>query len=483
MNEQITAFIDCYVKEIANDNAAIFAGAGFSRDAGFVNWQELLEGIAKEIGLDSSKEINLVALAQYHCNKYNRNKINTTIFNAFSSNGEIDENHRILARLPIFTYWTTNYDSLIEDALRAEKKVVDVKRKDNDLCLVSAGRDAVVYKMHGDKNSPDEAIIIKDDYESYYKKHGPFLTALSGDLLSKTFLFLGFSFSDPNIDYVLSRLRVENGSNNQRQHYAIMRNVKRTEFKSKADYTYAKCKQDLIIDDMRRRYNITVLLVDDYSEITEILRSIEKKLFRNNIFISGSAKEFGAFTETEAQEFITTLSSRLVKKGYNIISGFGLGVGSSVITGALKEIYSISNATIKNDKLILRPFPQDIQDQDMRKKLFTQYREDMISRAGISVFVFGNRTRKDDHDQVENAYGVVEEFEIAKKFNNLIVPVGCTGWVAKEIWEDVNKNFQQYYPGSDGQLLNCFKKLDQKTDPDKLATAVIEFIDKISLGS
>lgn len=247
--------------------------------------------------------------------------------------------------------------------------------------------------------------------------------------------------------------------------------------------SYAKCKQDLIIDDMRKRYNITVLLVDEFSEITEILRSIEKKLFRNNIFVSGSAQIFDPFTEKEAQDFISTLSGRLVKKGYNIISGFGLGVGSSVITGALREIYSSSNTTIKNDKLILRPFPQDIQDQDMKKKLFTQYREDMISRAGISVFVFGNRGKKGAPDQVENASGVLEELEIARKFNNLIVPVGCTGWVAKEIWNEMNENFLKHYPDADEQLLNCFKKLDLKTKPDKLATAVIEFIDKISLGS
>lgn len=483
MNKQTTDFIERYVKEIKNNNAAIFAGAGFSKGAGFVNWQELLQDVAQDIGLDVSKESNLVAVAQYYCNKNNRSKINRTIFDAFSSNGEADENHKILARLPIFTYWTTNYDSLIEDALRAEKKIVDVKKKDNDFCLVSAGRDAVVYKMHGDKNSPDDAIIIKDDYESYYRKHGAFLTALSGDLISKTFLFLGFSFSDPNIDYVLSRLRVENGENNQREHYAIMRTVLQTEYTSEEEYTYAKCRQALIIDDMRKRYNINVLLVDDYSEITVILKSIEKKFFRNNIFISGSAQIFEPFTETEAQKFISTLSRNLVKKGYNIISGFGVRVGSAVITGALEEIYSFNNTTIKNDRLILRPFPQGIKDDEVRKKCFTQYREDMISRAGVSVFVFGNKAKWDNSGEIIDASGMIEEFEIAKRRNNLIVPVGCTGWVAKMIWNEVNDNFQKFYPHPDEQLIKCFNNLNQKTDLDTLVAAVIEFIDRISISS
>lgn len=46
--------------------------------------------------------------------------------------------------------------------------------------------------MHGDISASDEIIITKDEYESYPLKYAPFVTALSGDLISKTFLFLGF---------------------------------------------------------------------------------------------------------------------------------------------------------------------------------------------------------------------------------------------------------------------------------------------------
>lgn len=114
MNREINQFIDNYVKEIRNNNAAIFAGAFFSKDAGYIDWKELLRETACDIGLDVSKENNLVAVAQYYCNRKNRSKINKVIFDAFPSGAEIDENHKILARLPIFTYWTTNYDSQLE---------------------------------------------------------------------------------------------------------------------------------------------------------------------------------------------------------------------------------------------------------------------------------------------------------------------------------------------------------------------------------
>ena len=35
-----------------------------------------------------------------------------------------------------------------------------------------------------------------------------FISALRGDLIEKTFLFLGFSFTEPSIDYIFSRVRV-----------------------------------------------------------------------------------------------------------------------------------------------------------------------------------------------------------------------------------------------------------------------------------
>lgn len=62
--------------------------------------------------------------------------------------------------------------------------------------------------MHGDKDLPDEAVLIKDDYETYQDKKELFATALRGDLLSKTFLFIGFSFDDPNLEYILGRIKV-----------------------------------------------------------------------------------------------------------------------------------------------------------------------------------------------------------------------------------------------------------------------------------
>ena len=49
---EIKNFKKAYSKAIQNGYAAIFAGAGLSKASGFVDWNELLDDLAKEIKLD-----------------------------------------------------------------------------------------------------------------------------------------------------------------------------------------------------------------------------------------------------------------------------------------------------------------------------------------------------------------------------------------------------------------------------------------------
>ena len=104
------------VKELNEDNLALFLGAGFSVPSGFVSWKELLRQISVEIGLDVDKEADLVSLAQYHCNENagNRHKLSQVIIDEFSRDASLSENHTIISKLPIKEYWTTNYDKLID---------------------------------------------------------------------------------------------------------------------------------------------------------------------------------------------------------------------------------------------------------------------------------------------------------------------------------------------------------------------------------
>lgn len=207
MNKQY--FIKNYAKAIQEGYAAVFAGAGISVGAGYVDWKGLVAPFADEMGLDIDKEYDLTRVIQYYINyKRRRNGVSQTIINKFISYEESTETIDLLTQLPVQTYWTTNYDKLLEKNLEKQNKKVDVKVTDKNLTTNVYDRDVVIYKMHGDVSNPDEIVLSKDDYELYNDTHSLFTTALRGDLVTKTFLFIGFSFEDPNLDNILSRIRV-----------------------------------------------------------------------------------------------------------------------------------------------------------------------------------------------------------------------------------------------------------------------------------
>lgn len=462
--------ISNYAKAVMEGYAAVFAGAGLSRGSGYVDWKNLLRPLVEEIGLDVDKEDDLISAAQFYRNeKMNRAGINSRIITAFTSKTTENENIDILTRLPIQTYWTTNYDRLLEDGFRKNNRKVEVKIDKNQLAITLPDRDAVLYKMHGDVEHPSEAVLTKDDYESYDIKRPLFRTALQGDLISKTFLFVGFSFEDPNLDYILSRIHSLLGEN-EREHYCFFRKVKREACVSDDEFEYLKVKQELREKDLRR-YGIQAVFVDEYDEITDVLRSIEKMVHMRNIFISGSAEEYGeSWDKYSAEHLAFELSKRLVAKGYKITSGFGLGIGSSVINGALEEIY-LSKYKHIDEYLCLRPFPQGISDAIVRKELYTKYRKDMIGQVGISIFMFGNKTVDGN---VVNADGCWEEYEMAKAAGNVIIPLGSTGYVAKAILDKIKLDISNY-----SYLKKYVLQLEETKDVDAIVKLVLNIIDSV----
>nr|A0A5B8Z1N3.2 RecName: Full=NAD(+) hydrolase ThsA; Short=NADase ThsA; AltName: Full=Thoeris protein ThsA [Cytobacillus dafuensis] len=473
-----------FLKALHEDNAAIFAGAGLSAASGFVNWKGLLKEAADELELDIEKETDLISLAQYFFNKNGRQRLSQLVIDNFSAEAQLNENHRILAQLPIDTYWTTNYDRLIEKSLTDVGKNPDVKIKQSDFALLKPKRDAIVYKMHGDIERASETVLIKDEYEMFHENNQLFSIGLKGDLISKTFLFIGYSFEDPDLEYILSRIRVLMGQDG-RNHYCFFRKVNRNQYnhlpKEEGDekFRYDSIKQELKCADLER-YHIKPVLVDKYEDITEILQTILQRYCRSKILISGSAVEYKQFVpdHNTAQMFIHTLSREMVKAGFKIASGFGLGVGSAVINGSLDYVYSTNKRKI-SDYLILRPFPQYATNGLELMDLWDQYRRDFISDVGCAVFIFGN---KEVNGKVVDAGGVRKEFDIAVAQGIKVIPVGATGYMSKTLWEETITNYDKYY--SDFPALKAdFEFIgDASHNHHEIITRIIKIITALRAG-
>jgi len=478
-------FIRDFVHELHNRNVAVFAGAGLSIDAGYVDWKGLLKDIINDLGLNPENDHDLVTIAQYHCNQAggNRSQFTQLILDYFSQTKNPTQNHKILAQLPIQTYWTTNYDKLIETALIEAKKIPDVKVNLRQLSVTRPDRDVVVYKMHGDVDQPYDAVILKDDYESYPLKMSSFLSALKGDLIEKTFLFLGLSFEDPNIDYILSRVRVLY-ENHQRRHYFILRKDSKLVDETDESFKQRELEQQYFIRDLKR-FNIQTVLVNEYGNITELLKKIAKLYKNSSIFISGAAAVYGNLSSNDARSFLYELSKQVaLNKNQNyknrIITGFGLGVGDAIINGVLAYLDD-AGKTISEKEIVMRPFPQFATEGINLADQWTKYRKSMIEQAGIAIFVYGNKL--DSSKEVILSEGMKREFYLCKDAGVLPIPIGATGYMAEIIWNEVWEDFDTYYPGASPNFKSNFKKLgDKSLATSNLISTILNIIQHIQRG-
>lgn len=469
MAVKINTFIKKYAKVINDGCAAVFAGAGLSVPSGYVSWKELLRPLAEEIGLSIDKEHDYLAIAQYYCNKQgSRAGINDTVLEAFTKDAKHNDNVKIITRLPIDTYWTTNYDHLIEDELNNNGRKPDIKITNENLAVNRRDCAAVVYKMHGDVQFSDDVVLIKEDYETYRIKREPFTTILKGHLLSKTFLFIGFSFEDPNLDSILGWIKNLLGSN-VREHYCLFEEVIAKDGESMEDFAYKKAKQDLIIDDLRR-YGVQAVLLKSYSEIPNVLMEIERQCNLNNIFISGSMSlDNETWTMDNANSFASKLAQELVAEGMHITSGYGVSMGNSIITGVLNEVKKKRYAHF-DEYLKLYPFPQPNQGDDYQK-LWHDYRNEIIEECGVVIFIFGNK--EEDGNKV-TANGMLDEFEIAKDKKKILIPLASTGDAALKIYEEMYNNKEDY-----SYLNNYWEELKNETDVMKLIKIIKNIVKEV----
>ena len=99
---------------------------------------------------------------------------------------------------------TTNYDDLIEQELSKEFLQYHIIREDKDIPQMACPNTLV--KMHGDYVT-DNIVLTEDDYYNY-KENFPLTRAFVQSLFaSKLILFVGFSFADLNLKFILNELK------------------------------------------------------------------------------------------------------------------------------------------------------------------------------------------------------------------------------------------------------------------------------------
>lgn len=444
-------FIRDYSEAILNSHAALFVGSGLSRDACAYDWKGLLREAAEDIGLNVDKESDLISLAEYYVNnKRSRTKIDTAISKCFKDIRTSTENHRLLASLPITSYWTTNYDRLLECAFEGMGLSYSVLTDDESLKKHTDGNDIILRKLHGDVDRPSECVITRSDYEEFAYKHEILLAQLKGEMCAKSFLFLGYSFSDTDIKHILTRIRLFYKGNSPQRHFCILANVRKEAGETDDDFEYRKRWLEHHITDLQS-YGINTVLVDDFAEITDILKEIRHRISARQVFMSGA---FEDDTPGDSSKYAHDIAKWLIENGYRIHTGYGKNVGAEIVAGAFSACEK-SKTKIKdfNGAVFLYPFPyQKSKTDDERKAVYTELRESAILRTHITIII--NGTKKKSKKSVVVSDGVLEEGHLSITQGNIVIPIAVTGGAARQLWIEINDTKSEFSKSADFQVLS-----------------------------
>ncbi|UPA31756.1 hypothetical protein L0P85_06360 [Terrisporobacter glycolicus] len=222
-----------------------------------------------------------------------------------------------------------------------------------------------------------------------------------------------------------------------------------------------------------RRYGIEAVLLESYDDIPNVLEKVEKQCNLRNLFISGSISvDTEIWTTKQAEEFAKTLSNKLAAEKMHITSGYGLGIGSAVITGVLDEVKNKKYAHF-DDYLKLYPFPQPVVGEDF-VAIWHEYRKEMIADCGVAIFIFGNK--KDTSGKCVAANGMIDEYEIANEKKAILIPIASTGEAAEKIYIQMFSERTKY-----PYLEKYWDILKTERSPEILAKVIIEIINSVSV--
>jgi hypothetical protein len=426
-------FLKEFPQEVREDTAAVFVGAGVSMAAGYPSWGGLLAEIGEELGVKSKDVHDLAALAQWSIQEHGgATRVRGVIRAEIGVNKDVPPALGTIARLPVRHLWTTNYDRLIERAFEAIQRPIDVVSGAKDLAIKGTPGAARLYKMHGSVDRLDDLVISTDDYELYRSTRGAYLPLLQAHLTSMSMLFVGLSFTDPNIKHVLSLIR-ESFTDAPPEHFAIVRPPQREDFKTDDEFEARLAQHKHWAKDLRR-YGLTAIEIEDFAEVPELLRQVERSVARTRVWISGSMPSLGlpdAVPYAHAiAEGVGTLVGRM---GLTLVSGAGLVVGSASLSGFLGSLREGGGWDLER-RLIARPFPQPLTGQRPDRQQWTALRSEMSRLSGTVIFIGGSKIVD---GKIVDADGVFEEADLAAKAGAFLLPIGSTGGAAAIIANDL----------------------------------------------
>jgi hypothetical protein len=239
LGPDIDPVLDHLAGRIARGDLIVLVGAGVSRWAGLPTWKEVACVLARELApalvkavpdaplrfkppsldepLSTEQLVRIGEAFRYVCGE----EPLVARLRALFDTSRIDPRrlplHELLVRLSRFVpaFYTTNFDDLLERAFAAHGVPYQVVAEARDLHAWQYderhGRFVArypIYKLHGTLERPATLVFGESDFQrrSDLASH-PIDLRFASDVVGRELLLLGYSFSDPNVRWLWTKLR------------------------------------------------------------------------------------------------------------------------------------------------------------------------------------------------------------------------------------------------------------------------------------
>lgn len=201
------------VEAVRERRAILFVGAGLSMSVGLPSWQEFIDHLGRELGLQAEDVLgpntSYHTLAEYY--RIEQGSIGP-LRSWMDRQWKISEEnvrksrlHELIVSLDFPIIYTTNYDRNIEVAFEIYGRDYVKVANARDIAKIREGVTQVV-KFHGDFDEDDSLVIAETDYFNRLAFDAPLDLKFRADALGKTVLFIGYSMTDLNIRLLLHNL-------------------------------------------------------------------------------------------------------------------------------------------------------------------------------------------------------------------------------------------------------------------------------------
>ena len=231
---------------LTQEDVVIFVGSGVSLWSGLPTWSGLIDQLVayvEQAGSDASLirsekgKGELLQAASYGFDLLTKQQIGEFIRSA--CNYGVAKPHDIHKKIVSFNarcYVTTNYDNLIELALREWQPNVFFpppitnRQLTETANIVTARATNFVFKPHGDASDADSIVLTREQYRDLLPQGERYfaLEALKTILATRPVVYFGFGLRDPDFLY-LRDLLANTYKGGTRDHYAVMSDIEDAE--------------------------------------------------------------------------------------------------------------------------------------------------------------------------------------------------------------------------------------------------------------